>query len=131
MNESIFQLSKLAKNQVIFFKILARNRADWYMNGSRFLGKLVFVWIQFRIPSGTSLPKPNLTHLPPPNFVSAHLQGRFQFKLEPLAYCVAYMCVLFDWIMSQNCLHHEIKRLFDCLEHRHDKYMLLTHDKRV
>ena len=42
----------------------AQNRADWYMNGSLFLGKLVLVWIKFQIPSGTSLPKPNLSYPP-------------------------------------------------------------------
>ena len=35
-----------------FFKIfpnLSQNWADWYMNGSLFLEKLVFVWVYFQI----------------------------------------------------------------------------------
>ena len=36
--------------------------ADWYMNVSLLLAKLVYAWVQFQIPSGTSLPKPNLSY---------------------------------------------------------------------
>ena len=49
------------------------------MNGSLFFGKLVNVWVQSHIPSGTSLPEPNLSYPqwknlpdppPPPRFFS-------------------------------------------------------------
>ena len=37
---------------VIFGQNLARNWADWYMNGSLFLGKLVFVYgSNFKFPA--------------------------------------------------------------------------------
>ena len=50
-----------------FGQNLAKNQAEWYMNGSLFLGELVFVWVQFHIPSGTSLPEPNLSYPPSRN----------------------------------------------------------------
>ena len=51
-----------------FGQNLAQNLPDWYMNGSLFLWRLVFVWIQFQIPSGISLRKPNLSSPPPPEW---------------------------------------------------------------
>ena len=48
-----------------FGQNLAQNQADWYMNGSHFLGKLVYVRVQFQIPSSTSLLKTKLK-LPTP-----------------------------------------------------------------
>ena len=44
-----------------FGRNLAQNQIDLYMNGSLFLGKLVYVWVKFQILSGKSLPKVNLT----------------------------------------------------------------------
>ena len=41
-------LRKLWKNQVILLKIWPK--IGWYMNGSLFLEKLVFVWVYFQIP---------------------------------------------------------------------------------
>ena len=42
-------LRKFWKNQVILLKNLAANWTEWYMNGSLFLEKLVFVWVYFQI----------------------------------------------------------------------------------
>ena len=41
--------SKFFKNQEILLTNLAQNWTDWYMNGSLFLEKLVFVWVYFQI----------------------------------------------------------------------------------
>ena len=58
------QIGENLKKSGNFGPNLAKNRADWYMNGSLFLWNLVNVWVHFQIPSGTSLPKkPNNNHL--------------------------------------------------------------------
>ena len=44
-------LIKLWKNLVILLKMLPKiGPADWFINGSLFLEKLVFVWVYFQIP---------------------------------------------------------------------------------
>ena len=53
-------LRKSEKNQVNFGQNLAQNQADWYMNGSLFLQKLVFVWVLLQIPTSMSLLKAKL-----------------------------------------------------------------------
>ena len=61
MNGLIFQkFPKWSQNWLKFKKILeksgdfaqnfAKNGTEWYMNGSPFLEKLVFVWVYFQIP---------------------------------------------------------------------------------
>ena len=50
MNGSIFKSSPNLENSGDFAQILAKNWTDWYMNGSLFLEKLVFVWVYFQIP---------------------------------------------------------------------------------
>ena len=47
-----------------FFKIfpdLSQNWANWYMDGSCFLEKLVFIWVYFQILWQHDLPKPNMS----------------------------------------------------------------------
>ena len=46
--------------------------ADWYMNGSRFLEKLVFVWVYFQIPQRDV---PTKTKLEYPPADAAHQSG--------------------------------------------------------
>ena len=56
--------TKIGSNLRIFWKnwvILLKNWTDWYMNGSLFLEKFVFIWVYFQTSSGMSLPKPNLS----------------------------------------------------------------------
>ena len=72
MNGSIFpNLSQnwLKSNKIYeklgdFAQYLAQNWFDWYMNGSLFLEKLLFVWVYFQFRCITSLPKPNLSTPP-------------------------------------------------------------------
>ena len=59
-----------------FAQYLAQNWFDWYMNGSLFLEKLVFVWVYFKFCCGTSLPKPDLSIPPPPPPPGEVHQGR-------------------------------------------------------
>ena len=74
MNGSIFQFfQKFEPNWFNLRKLeekksgdFGQNLALWYMNGSLFLGKLVYVWAKFQISRGTFLPKQKLSYLPPP-----------------------------------------------------------------
>ena len=49
------------KNRVVLHIFSQKNWADWYMNGSLFLEKLVFVWAYFQIPWRYTHPVQNQT----------------------------------------------------------------------
>ena len=81
MNGLIFQkFRNLSQNWLKFKKILeksgdfvqnlAKNWTDWYMNGSLFLEKLVFVWVYFQIP-WRHIPTKTKLEYPPGTFTNS------------------------------------------------------------
>ena len=57
---------KLLEKSGDFDQNLAKNWTDWYMNGSLFLEKLVFVWVYFQIPWRHLPTKTKLDYPTPP-----------------------------------------------------------------
>ena len=74
MYGSIFQnflkfgskFKKILERLGIFAQYMAQNWADWYMNGSLLLGKLVSVWFYFQILWWYIPTKTKLEYTPPP-----------------------------------------------------------------
>ena len=91
MNRSIFQnfpkfepklkKKKKKKKSGDFAQHLAQNWFDWYMNGSLFLEKLVFVWVYFQIP---------LRHIPTKTKLEYPPRGHtfITFRLYLSSFCV-------------------------------------------
>ena len=65
LNQNWLKFKKILEKSVDFAQNLAKNWTDWYMNGSLFLEKLVFVWVYFQIPWRHIPTKPNLSTPPP------------------------------------------------------------------
>ena len=87
MNVSIFQIFKILsqissnlknflKYRAIFAQNLAQNWVDWYMNGSLFLEKLVFVWVYVQILWQHVPTKTKLEYPPFPGMSEFHQYGR-------------------------------------------------------
>ena len=72
MNGLIFQnfsqnwlkSNKIYEKSGDFAQYLAQNWFNWYINGSLFLEKLVFVWVYFQIPLRHIPSKTKLEYLP-------------------------------------------------------------------
>ena len=50
LSQNWLKSNKIYEKSGDFAQYLAQNWFDWYMNGSLFLEKLVFVWVYFQIP---------------------------------------------------------------------------------
>ena len=50
LSQNWLKFKKIWEKSGDFDQNLAKNWTDWYMNGSLFLEKLVFVWVYFQIP---------------------------------------------------------------------------------
>ena len=115
MNGSIFQkldsnLRKFEKKSDNFGQNFAPNQADWYVNWSLFLGKLVYVWVQFHIPSGTSLPKPKLSYpLPGVGFdFIFRLMAHISTTCRPLASSQWWMIIKWCWAIRKKSCQWEL-----------------------
>ena len=65
LSQNWFKLRKFWKNRPICSKLSPKS-ADWYINWSLFLEKLVFVWVYFQILRPYQTPKLNLSTPPSP-----------------------------------------------------------------
>ena len=94
LSKNCLKFKKILEKSGCLGQNLAQNKADWYMNGSIFLEKLVFVWVYFQIlwrysPTKTTLEYP----LPGIN----DLRLIFVYKLNTYFLMVVYkiMCIKF------------------------------------
>ena len=76
---------KILENPGNFNQNWGQNWADWYMNGSIFLEKLVFVWVYFQIPQQHVITKTKLEY--PPGL--HHRQTENNLKMVTLKYILA------------------------------------------
>ena len=74
-----------------FAQNLAQNPADWYMNGSLFLKKFIYVWVYFQI---SWRPYQNQTWVPPPP--SSHSSTRVPSMVRYTDCAVATTVLHFD-----------------------------------
>ena len=49
LSQNWLKFQKILEKSGDFAQNLAQNWSDWYMNGSLFIEKLVFVWVFFQI----------------------------------------------------------------------------------
>ena len=88
-------LRKFLKNRAILLKIwenLVQNWADWYINGSLFLEKLVFVWVYFQI-SRRHIPTKTKVEYPPPGELDGHYILIMEWYLQ-VKHCKTYISCL-------------------------------------
>ena len=87
------KFKKILEKSGDFAQNLAQNWSGWYMNGSLFLEKLVFVWFTFKFRSRTSLPKSNLS-IPQGFPIMQAGRGRGSFHVWGISSSVWWWCPL-------------------------------------